>query len=167
MKKNKINHWKVIFLAILAFTSISIFPISNIKAENSTGDPIPDTGSGGGGASRDHSSGSDRTTTTFDIAGEAQSQGAPGTANLGAADGGFGTWVSSLMRVVMLAGVLVAFVFLILGAIEWITSGGDKGKVESARGKITNAVIGLIVLAAVTAILALVQGFLGVSFINF
>jgi hypothetical protein len=108
-----------------------------------------------------------RTTTTFDIAGEAQSQGAPGTQNLSAADGGFGTWVSSLMRVVMLAGVLVAFVFLILGAIEWITSGGDKGKVESARGKITNAVIGLIVLAAVTAILALVQDFLGVSFINF
>jgi ABC-type dipeptide/oligopeptide/nickel transport system permease subunit len=156
--KKSIYFWKKILLASLFSLSIFIFAFQPILAAEDDGNDSGSLSNPGLGK---------RVDATFDIAGEAQSQGAPGTANLGAADGGFGTWVSSLMRVVMLAGVLVAFVFLILGAIEWITSGGDKGKVESARGKITNAVIGLIVLAAVTAILALVQDFLGVSFINF
>jgi lipopolysaccharide/colanic/teichoic acid biosynthesis glycosyltransferase len=35
---------------------------------------------------------------------------------------------------------------LIWGAIKWITSGGDKGKVDAARNTIVAAVIGLIVL---------------------
>lgn len=156
--KKSIYFWKKILLASLFSLSIFIFAFQPILAAEDDGNDSGSLSNLGLGK---------RVDTIFDIAGEAQSQGAPGTANLGAADGGFGTWVSSLMRVVMLAGVLVAFVFLILGAIEWITSGGDKGKVESARGKITNAVIGLIVLAAVTAILTLVQDFLGVSFINF
>jgi hypothetical protein len=176
--KKSIYFWKKILLASLFSLSIFIFAFQPILAAEDDGNDSGSLSNPGLGkrvdATFDNDSGSlsnpglgKRVDATFDIAGEAQSQGAPGTANLGAADGGFGTWVSSLMRVVMLAGVLVAFVFLILGAIEWITSGGDKGKVESARGKITNAVIGLIVLAAVTAILTLVQDFLGVSFINF
>ena len=66
----------------------------------------------------------------------------------------------------MIAALLVLF-YLIWGGIEWITAGGDKGKVEKARNRITQAIIGLIVLAASTAILSLVQGFLGVTLINF
>ena len=45
--------------------------------------------------------------------------------------------------------------------MEWITSGGDKGKTESARNKITAAIIGLIVLASSWAVLMLILGFLG------
>jgi hypothetical protein len=38
--------------------------------------------------------------------------------------------------------------FFLLGAFEWITSGGDKTKVENARNKITSAVIGLVLLVS-------------------
>jgi hypothetical protein len=62
----------------------------------------------------------------------------------------------------LIAGLLVLF-YLIMGGIEWITSGGDKGKTESARNKITAAVIGIIILAAAFAILQLVLTFLGLG----
>ncbi len=69
--------------------------------------------------------------------------------------------ISSLLSIVMAIAALAVFLYLIMGAFEWITSGGDKGKTESARNKITAAVIGLIVLAASYAILMLLLQILG------
>lgn len=58
---------------------------------------------------------------------------------------------------------IVSFLFLILwGAVQWITSGGDKGAVQAAQSKISNAIIGLIVLFATFAILALVGYFFNI-----
>jgi len=61
----------------------------------------------------------------------------------------------------------LVFAFLIWGAIEWITSAGDKGKMESARNKISNAIVGLVILAAVTAIFLVLQQFLGIEVLTF
>lgn len=63
----------------------------------------------------------------------------------------------------LVVGVLLALAFLILGGIEYITSGGEKGKTESARNKITAAVVGLILIAASFAILLLVLRILGIN----
>lgn len=71
-----------------------------------------------------------------------------------------GELINKLLNFVMVLGALLVFMYLIWGGIEWITSGGDKSKTESARNKITAAVIGLIVLAASWAILGLVLKFL-------
>ncbi len=78
----------------------------------------------------------------------------------------FGSFLSSLLTIVMAIAALAVFIYLIWGGIEWITSGGDKGKTETARNKITAAVIGLIVLAAAYAILSIVLRFLGFSSIT-
>jgi hypothetical protein len=72
-----------------------------------------------------------------------------------------GVLINGILNFVMVLGALLVFMYLIWGGIEWITSGGDKGKTESARNKITAAIIGLIVLAASWAILMLVLNFLG------
>src|SRR5690606_13303409 len=53
----------------------------------------------------------------------------------------------SLWRAAITIGGLMVLIFFIWGAIEWITSGGDSGKVASARNRITQAVIGMIILA--------------------
>jgi hypothetical protein len=74
-----------------------------------------------------------------------------------------GGLIEFILRLVLAIGALLVFGYLILGGIEWITSGGDKGKTEGARNKITSAVIGLIVLAASYAILNLALGFLGLG----
>lgn len=72
-----------------------------------------------------------------------------------------GSLINSLLSFVMVIAALLVFTYLLWGGIEWITSGGDKGKTESARNKITAAVIGLIVLAASYAILLIVLKFIG------
>ena len=104
---------------------------------------------------------------TLDIAGEAQSQDLQGSQFHNSSDGGFGIWLSNIMTVAMtLAAILVLF-FMVWGAIEWITSGGEKGKIESGRNKISNAVVGLIVLAATTALFLIVEEFLNINVLTF
>lgn len=77
-----------------------------------------------------------------------------------------GVLINRALQFVLVIAALLVFLYLVWGGIEWITSGGDKGKTESARNKITSAVIGLIVVAASFAILQLALTFLGVGNIN-
>lgn len=74
-----------------------------------------------------------------------------------------GKLINALLQIVMVIAALLVFLYLIWGGIEWISSGGDKGKTESARNKITAAVIGLIILAASYAILTLALKFIGIE----
>jgi plastocyanin domain-containing protein len=104
---------------------------------------------------------------TLDIAEEAVKQGLYGAEESQTADGGFGNWLSNILRVAMVLGVVACLGLIIWGAIEWITSSGDKSKIEFARNKITTAIIGLIVLAATMAIFSLVASFLGITVIKF
>lgn len=78
----------------------------------------------------------------------------------------FGGLFNGVLSFVLVIGALLVFGYLILGGIEWITSGGDKGKTEGARNKITSAIIGLIILAASYAILQLALNFLGFGSLN-
>ncbi len=67
-----------------------------------------------------------------------------------------------LSFVLVIAGILV-FAYLVWGGIEWITSGGDSGKTEKARNKITGAIIGLVILVASYAIFQLVLSLLNIN----
>lgn len=58
-------------------------------------------------------------------------------------------------------GVIIFFFVMLLGAIQWIISGGDKQAVDAAKGKITNAVIGIVVLFSIFAIIKIIEGFFG------
>ena len=60
----------------------------------------------------------------------------------------FTSYFINLWRVMISVGSILVMVFFLWGAIEWITSGGDKSKTEIARNRITNAVIGLIILVS-------------------
>ncbi len=55
---------------------------------------------------------------------------------------------------------------LIIGAYEWIASGGDKENVAKARNRIINALIGLIVLAVAFALVRLLGQFTGLDITN-
>ena len=71
--------------------------------------------------------------------------------------------ISFALNLVMVVALLLVFLYLILGGIQWITSGGDKGKTEEARNKITAAVIGIIILAASYALVQFVAYILGLG----
>ncbi|OGV97156.1 hypothetical protein A2W24_00420 [Microgenomates group bacterium RBG_16_45_19] len=74
-----------------------------------------------------------------------------------------GLLISRAVSVALMVAAIAVFVFLVWGGVQWITSGGDKGKVEEARGRITNALIGLAIVAAAWAIMNLVSYFFGVD----
>lgn len=67
--------------------------------------------------------------------------------------------ISSLFAI----GGLVFMIWFIFGAIRWITSGGDKQKLEEARQTLTNAVVGLVILFSLFAILKLIEGVFGIQ----
>ena len=74
-----------------------------------------------------------------------------------------GAVINGALSFVMVIAALMVLLYLILGGIEWITSGGDKGKTEEARARITAALVGLAVVAAAWAVMLLVQYFFGLS----
>lgn len=77
-----------------------------------------------------------------------------------------GKLVSSAIQFILIGAGLIAFVYLLLGGIQWITSGGDKAGVDAARQKIMAAVIGLIIVFATWALIRLLEGFLGVCIVS-
>ncbi len=52
---------------------------------------------------------------------------------------------------------LLALIFLLTGALSWVTSGGNKENVDKARDKITNAILGLIMIVGVLALVVTLE----------
>lgn len=77
-----------------------------------------------------------------------------------------GALISAVVGTMLILAALLAFLFLIMGGIQWITSGGDKAGMETARNKITHAIVGLIIVGAAWAVMILVQSFLGITIIG-
>ncbi len=65
--------------------------------------------------------------------------------------------IVSIWRAAIIAGGLALLLYLIWGSIEWLTSGGDKEKLTTARGRILNAIIGMALLVGSVAIIALIN----------
>jgi quinol-cytochrome oxidoreductase complex cytochrome b subunit len=63
-------------------------------------------------------------------------------------------------------GIIGSLVFTVWGAVEWITSGGDKDKLGSAKKKITTALIGLVVLSLAFMIVYMVGKIIGIDFVK-
>jgi len=77
-----------------------------------------------------------------------------------------GKLISSGIQFILIGAGLIAFIYLLLGGIQWITSGGDKAGVDAARQKILAAVIGLIIVFATWALIKVIEGFLGVCIVS-
>lgn len=77
-----------------------------------------------------------------------------------------GSVVSSVVTILLIAAALIALFFLIYGGLRWITSGGDKGKVDEARKTIIASIIGLIIALLAYFIITVVLGIFGLSLSN-
>lgn len=78
----------------------------------------------------------------------------------------FASVIAALITLALVVAAIV-FVFMLLwGGFKYISSGGDKAQLDSARGTITAALIGLTILFATWAIVNLVSLFFGVNIIN-
>jgi hypothetical protein len=63
-----------------------------------------------------------------------------------------GQALSTIISIIFLVAGLLAFVFILLGAFSYLTAGDDSAKTQKARTQITNAVVGLILVALVYVI---------------
>lgn len=93
----------------------------------------------------------------------------PALGDLGSLSGPafFGKLIPALVGLGLVIGAIVFVFMLIYGAILWITAGGDKIRMEAARSKIANALIGIVILLGFFAILNLVNCFFGIGLSQF
>lgn len=75
----------------------------------------------------------------------------------------FAKVISSAIGLITIIGIIWVAIIIVTGAIGIITSGGDKNSLESAKKKITNGIIGLVILVSSLFILTLIGKFLGLT----
>lgn len=68
----------------------------------------------------------------------------------------FGGVIGVLINLVFVAGGMLVLYHLVIGALNWINSEGDKERLAKAQKTITNAVIGFFVLIMVWALFFLI-----------
>lgn len=90
--------------------------------------------------------------------------GNPDRANSGAT---FSSYFITIWRALIVVGALAVLFNLVNGAIEWVTAGGDAGKVKHAREKMTQAIVGMILLAGSFAIVAFIGQIFGLNILKF
>ncbi len=83
----------------------------------------------------------------------------------------FGTWgenpnqvITDVVNIVLAVAAIAAFLFILWGAFKYVTAGDDSSKTEAARKTITNAVVGLILVALSFVIWVIVINLTGLNF---
>ena len=86
----------------------------------------------------------------------------------GAADSGnlLALLIATLWRTLMILGGILVLIFLIWGGISWLTSGGDEARVEAAKNRIVNALVGMTILFASAAIVAFISAVFDFNLLN-
>lgn len=79
----------------------------------------------------------------------------------GSAEGTVQTIILNVITLLFAIGGIGVVIYFIWGTVDWIMSGGDKEKVSNARKKMTNAIIGLFLLALSFAIIRTVGAIAG------
>ena len=80
--------------------------------------------------------------------------------------GDIGDIVSELIKYLFpLAGLLV-LLYLLLGGFQLMTSGGDPKKTQEAKGKITNALVGFVIVFIAYWLVQIVGTILGIEAIT-
>jgi hypothetical protein len=84
----------------------------------------------------------------------------PGVSNTMASDpvAGAGKLLGTLVNLFIIGSSMFVLLYMLWGAFDWITSGGDKEKVQHARNKISYAAIGMILIFVVLVVFGVLTG---------
>ena len=62
----------------------------------------------------------------------------------------------------------IAFIFILTsGGVKWLSSSGDKVKLESAQKQISSGLVGLVILLSSFAVIKLIETLFGIDLLNF
>lgn len=80
----------------------------------------------------------------------------------------FSKFISSIIGIITIVAIVWFIISFITGAISIISSGGDKAQLESAKKKITYAIIGLVITILSIFIIKLIGYLIGIpDILNF
>jgi len=82
------------------------------------------------------------------------------------AGSGLATLFANLWRTFILVGGLAFLIYFVIGGIQWILAGDDKNKLEGARNRMTNGLIGIAILAASVAVVYVVRAVLQIDLLK-
>ena len=74
--------------------------------------------------------------------------------------------ISNVLVVLTIVSSIAFVLYFLLGGLNWITAGGDKGKIDKAKGMMTNGAIGIIIIVVSYAIVWIVGAALGVDILE-
>ncbi|MCL5003911.1 MAG: pilin [Patescibacteria group bacterium] len=77
-----------------------------------------------------------------------------------------GEIIQTFLRGFMIIAGLAAFVFLLIGGFQYLTSGGDKVAAQNARERITYAITGLVIIVAAVAITQILAAVFGINILG-
>lgn len=72
----------------------------------------------------------------------------------------FSRYFITIWNAVISVGAIIVLVYFIWGAVEWMTSSGDKAKLESARNRMLHAAIGIFLLVTAYTIIGFISNLL-------
>lgn len=71
--------------------------------------------------------------------------------------------IDNIVQLIFFVAGVAFFVNFLIGGIQWINAGGDAKAMDSARNRITNSLIGLIIVVAAFALTRIIENVLGIS----
>jgi len=77
-----------------------------------------------------------------------------------------GDLISAGIGTAFLISFLLVFVMLVMGGVQWITSGGDKENTQKAKDRLTSALVGLAIIGGAWALMKVVEFFFGISILG-
>lgn len=80
---------------------------------------------------------------------------------------GFECIFANMLRIIIPLAGIAAFVILLLGGFQYITSGGDPKQTQKAQSMITGAIIGLAVTVGIWFLFQLLNAVTGLNLLNF
>lgn len=74
--------------------------------------------------------------------------------------------IPGVIQILLFAAFITSMIFFMIGGLRWIIAGGDKAAAESARGTITGAIIGLIIVLGTWGILNTLEALFNINIIG-
>ncbi|MEX0896301.1 MAG: hypothetical protein WDZ94_05235 [Patescibacteria group bacterium] len=69
----------------------------------------------------------------------------------------FTNYFVMIWNTIITVGALLVLAYFLWGAVEWITSAGDSGKLQSARNRMFHAFIGLLLLVSAYTLIGFIS----------
>lgn len=69
--------------------------------------------------------------------------------------------IQASLNLLVIVGIVAALIFTLYGGVLWITSSGDKAKIDKARRTIIFSIIGIIVMVLAWSIVGFIGYILG------